>query len=157
VELRCETCHGTPDRLATGITAQGRRLRNVFIAAEPNPVGLVTLVSKLTGTGHTVPQLATLATQPPGHQGTHLQKAECFACHTAWVATCYGCHIKMDYTAYARPVDVSFDHLAGQHSKQGWFRLTAGVRFADPEPVLGVNWRGKIMPFTSRAQPLFTY
>jgi hypothetical protein len=28
VELRCETCHGTPDRLATGVTAQGRKLRN---------------------------------------------------------------------------------------------------------------------------------
>lgn len=157
VEVRCESCHGTRDRLATGITDQGRRLRNVFIAAQPNSAGLVTLVSKLTGKAHTIPQLATLAPQPSGHRGTHLAKMECFACHTAWVPTCYGCHIKMDYTAYARPVDVSFDHLAGEYSKQGWFRLTAGVRFADPEPVLGVNWRGKIVPFTSRAQPLFTY
>ena len=63
----------------------------------------------------------------------------------------------MDYTAYRQPVDVAFDHLAGEHSKQGWFRLTAGVRFADPEPVLGVSWRGKVVPFVSRAQPLFTY
>jgi hypothetical protein len=63
----------------------------------------------------------------------------------------------MDYTAYASPVDVAFDHLSGEHSKQGWFRLTAGVRFADPEPVLGLNWRGKAVPFVPRAQPLFTY
>ena len=31
------------------------------------------------------------------------------------------------------------------------------MRFADPEPVLGVNWRGKVVPFVPRAQPLFTY
>lgn len=157
VELRCETCHGTPERLATGITAQGRKLRNVFVPPAPNPSELVTLVSKLTGKVHAIPQLAALGQQPPGHDPAHLNKTECFTCHTAWVPTCYGCHIKMDYTAYTSPVNVSFDHLANEHSKQGWFRLTAGVRFADPEPVLGLNWRGKVVPFVPRAQPLFTY
>ena len=157
VELRCETCHGTPGRLATGVTAQGRRLRNLFLPSGANSTGLVTLLSKLTGQLHTVPQLANLATQPAGHDAKHLAKTECFTCHTAWAPTCYGCHIKMDYTAYRNPVDVAFDHLSGEHAKQGWFRLTAGVRFADPEPVLGVSWRGKIVPFVPRAQPLFTY
>lgn len=157
VEVRCESCHGTPDKLATGITAQGRKLRNVFVAAAPNPTGLVTLIGKLTGTTHVVPQLATLPMQPSGHEPTHLKKTECFTCHTAWAPTCYGCHIKMDYSAYTNPVNVSFDNLANEHSRQGWFRLTAGVRFADPEPVLGINWRGKVVPFVSRAQPLFSY
>jgi hypothetical protein len=157
VEVRCESCHGTPERVATGVTAQGRRLRNVFVGAAPNPTGLVTLVSKLTGKVHSIPQLATLAKQPRGHDAAHLPKLECFTCHTAWVPTCYGCHIKMDYTRYANRVQVAFDHLAGQHSEQGWFRLTAGVRFADPEPVLGIGWRGKVVPFVPRAQPLFTY
>ena len=117
----------------------------------------VTLVSKLTGQVHRIPQLAALARQPAGHDAAHLQKAECYACHTAWAPTCYGCHIRMDYTAYAQPVDVAFDPLANGHARQGWFKLTAGVRFADPEPVLGVNWRGKVTPFVPRAQPLFTY
>jgi hypothetical protein len=157
VEVRCETCHGTPERLATGITAQGRRLRNLFVAAAPNPAGLVTLVSKLTGKVHPVPQLAALPVQPPGHDAAHVQKTECFTCHTAWAPTCYGCHVRMDYTAYRKPVDVAFDPIAGAYAKQGWFRLTAGVRFADPEPVLGLNWRGKVVPFVPRAQPLFTY
>src|SRR5499433_1012459 len=157
VELRCETCHGTPTQLATGVTAQGRKLRNVFVPSGENATGLVTLVSKLTGAVHTIPQLATLARQPAGHEPTHLAKTECFTCHTAWAPSCYGCHIRMDYTAYKNPVDVSFDSLDRQHSKQGWFRLTAGVRFADPEPVLGLNWRGKLVPFVPRAQPLFTY
>jgi hypothetical protein len=157
VEVRCENCHGTPDRVATGLTSQGRRLNNVFVGAAPNPTGLVTLLSKLTGQVLRVPQLATLSTQPAGHDPQHLKKVECFTCHTAWAPTCYGCHIKMDYSAYKAPVDVAFDHLANEHSKQGWFRLTAGVRFADPEPVLGMSWRGKVVPFVSRAQPLFTY
>jgi len=139
VEIRCESCHGTPEHLATGLTAQGRRLRNVFVASAPNPTGLVTLLSKLTGRLHRIPQLANLQQQSPGHDPAHIQKTECFACHTAWAPTCYGCHIKMDYTAYAAPVDVAFDHLSGEHSKQGWFQLTAGVRLADPEPVLGLN------------------
>lgn len=157
VEIRCQSCHGTPERLATGLTAQGRRLRNLFVAAPPNPTGTVMLVSKLTRKTHAVPQLVTLAKQPDGHDPAHLTKIECFTCHTAWTPTCYGCHIKMDYTKYANPVDVAFDHLSGEHSKQGWFRLTAGVRLADPEPVLGINWRGKVVPFVPRAQPLFTY
>lgn len=157
VEIRCETCHGTPERLATGVTAQGRRLRNLFVAAAPNATGLVTLASKLTGAVHAIPQLATLPVQPPGHDASHLARLECFTCHTAWAPTCYGCHIKMDDTAYRRPVDVAFDRLGGAFDRQGWFRLTAGVRFADPEPVLGVSWRGKVVPFVPRAQPLFTY
>lgn len=157
VEIRCETCHGTPDQVATGTTAQGRRLRNVFVASKPNPTGLVTLVGKLTGKVHRIPQLATLSKQPQAHDRAHLAKTECFTCHTAWAPTCYGCHIKMDYTAYRKPVDVAFDHLSEEHAKQGWFRLTAGVRIADPEPVLGLNWRGKVVPFVPRAQPLFTF
>src|SRR2546430_15672781 len=99
-------------------------------------------------------QLSALSRQPAGHSTTHLAKTECFTCHTAWAPTCYGCHIKMDYTAYRNPVDVAFDHLSGEHSKQGWFRLTAGVRFADPEPVLGVDWRGQRVPLAPPARPL---
>src|SRR3989441_424763 len=60
VEIRCETCHGTPDRIATGVTSQGRRLRNVFSPAGPNPTGLVTLVSKMTGATHAVPRAQPL-------------------------------------------------------------------------------------------------
>jgi hypothetical protein len=63
----------------------------------------------------------------------------------------------MDYTKYTNQLDVAFDHLANEHSRQGWFRLTAGVRIADPEPVLGLNWRGKAVPFVPRAQPLFSF
>jgi len=156
VEIRCESCHGTPTHLARGTTAQGRRLTNVFVAAEPNPAGLVTLVGKLTGKLHTIPQLARLLRQPPAHDIRHVETTECFTCHAAWVPTCYGCHIKMDYTRYRHPINVSFDRLAGEHSSHGWFRLTPGVRFADPEPVLGVGWRGKVVPFAPRAQPLFS-
>src|SRR5438046_1756436 len=77
---------------------------------------------------------------------------------------CIDCHTERevhgDGQIYAQAhyeVDVSFDNLANAHSKQGWFRLTAGVRFADPEPILGVNWRGRVVPFVPRAQPLFSY
>src|SRR2546425_3742671 len=76
VELRCETCHGAPDRLATGGTAQGRKLRNLFLPSGPNPAGVVTLLSKFTGRLHTVPQLANLATQPVGHDAKHLAEYE---------------------------------------------------------------------------------
>jgi hypothetical protein len=157
IEVRCEACHGTPDTLATGVTVQGRKLRNVFVPSGANPTGLVTLLSKFTGKLHVVPQLAALAMQPAAHDPKHLAKTECFTCHTAWAPTCYGCHIKMDYTAYRNPVDVAFDPLGQAYSKQGWFRLTTGVRLADPEPVLGISWRGKVVPFVPRAQPLFTY
>ncbi len=48
VELRCETCHGTLDTLAAGVSAQGRKLRNLFVPSGANPTGLVTLLGKLS-------------------------------------------------------------------------------------------------------------
>src|SRR3989442_10730251 len=65
VELRCETCHGTPDRLATGVTAQGRKLRNLFLPSGANPAGGVALLSKITGMPHNAPHPPNLAPPPP--------------------------------------------------------------------------------------------
>ncbi|MGH7414867.1 MAG: hypothetical protein ACREKJ_11780 [Candidatus Rokuibacteriota bacterium] len=91
----------------------------------PNPTGLVTLLTKLTGQVLRVPRW--LRGRPSRRGMTPAsQEAGVLHCHTAWVPTCYGRHIKMDYSAYQAPVDVAFDHLANAHSKQGWFRLTAG-------------------------------
>ncbi len=28
----------------------------------------------------------------------HIEKMECYACHSAWAPQCYGCHIKIDYS-----------------------------------------------------------
>src|SRR5439155_978891 len=79
IELRCETCHGTPEKLGTGVTAQGRKLRNLFLPSGPNPTGLVTLVSKLSAKVHTIPQLATLPAalhlyQPGGQNRVRVQE-----------------------------------------------------------------------------------
>ena len=36
---------------------------------------------------------------------SHLEKLECYACHSTWAPQCYGCHVKVDYSKGKKSVD----------------------------------------------------
>ena len=163
LEIRCEVCHGTPEQYGTGITAMGNRLPNLRI--EPPAQGSagpfkMTLISKLDGKEHPVPQVKD-GVKPKtveAHQiQGHMTKMECYACHTAWVPKCMGCHIKLDLTRQATPIHVSYDHLEKQQSDFGLYTLMAGVRVAEPDYLLGINHRGKVVPFVPRSSVVYTF
>ena len=37
--------------------------------------------------------------------GRHIDRMECYACHSTWAPQCYGCHIRIDYSKPTRKVD----------------------------------------------------
>jgi len=162
LEIRCEVCHGTPEAYGTGITAMGNRLPNVRIEkpseGSAGPIKII-LTSKLDGKEHSVPQVKD-ASKPKtleAHQiKSHMTKMECYACHTAWVPKCMGCHIKEDLTQRSTPLHVSFDHLENRRSDFGLFTLIPGVRVAEKDYLLGVNHRGKVVPFVPRSSVVYT-
>lgn len=168
LEIRCQTCHGTPNSYGTGITAMGNKLPNIKIETVFSPlVGegrergqfKMTLVSKLDGKEHPVFQTkdgakpkTIEAHQIPGH----MEKMECYACHTAWVPKCMGCHIKIDLTKQPSAIQVSYDHLDNKQSDFGLYTLTAGIRVAEKDYLLGMDHRGKYAPFVPRSSVVYT-
>jgi hypothetical protein len=162
LEIRCEVCHGTPEQYGTGITAMGHRLPNIRIEQPAQGAGsfTMTLISKLDGKAHVVPQVkdAMAAKAVEAHRiDAHMTKMECYACHTAWVPKCMGCHIKLDLTRQPTPINVSYDHLANRQSDFGLYTLMPGVRVAEPDYLLGINQRGKVVPFAPRSSVVYTF
>ena len=79
----------------------------------------------------------------PEHAITaHLEKMECWACHSAWAAQEYGTFLVRPATEAQRE---AFAALPGQG---GWFR-SAALRRQDPPP-LGLNARGLVSPVRPR-------
>jgi hypothetical protein len=89
----------------------------------------------------------------------HLERMECYACHSAWAPQCYGCHLKIDYSGKKRAFDwVAAGHrhrrpehradrgetgypttLPGQvHEERSYLRWE--------EPMLVVNGEGRVSP-----------
>ncbi|MHC4595576.1 MAG: multiheme c-type cytochrome [Planctomycetota bacterium] len=59
-------------------------------------------------------QLKTEAKVAMDNVKPHLNKIECYSCHSTWAPQCYGCHVKVDYSDRKR----SFDWVAaGQRHK----------------------------------------
>lgn len=102
--------------------------------------------------------------------GSHLQKMECYACHSTWAPQCYGCHVKVDYSQNQSNTDwlkTGAAHFANGETAQtspnegGAIKLagkaTEGrtyIRWEDP--VLGINGEGRISPIIPGCQQITT-
>ncbi|MBK9776487.1 MAG: cytochrome C [bacterium] len=75
----------------------------------------------------------------PEHAITaHLEKMECWACHSAWAAQEYG-------TFLVRPLTAEQEEAFAALPEQGGWRRSAALRRQDPPP-LGLNARGLVSP-----------
>lgn len=111
VEIMCETCHGTVDREADGLTRYGNELEGLARDAS----GVWRLTSRHGGTW-VVPQVvhsldpsnerySEYADLSMGRDETgfsHADEMRCSTCHASWMPSCYGCHVTMDYSAMSR-------------------------------------------------------
>jgi hypothetical protein len=159
LEIRCQVCHGTQTSYGTGISSMGNKLSNIKIENLPDGKVKMTLISKLDGKEHPVFQTkdAIKSKTIEAHQiKGHMEKMECYACHSAWVPKCMGCHIKMDLTKQPSPIHVSYDHLEDKQSDFGLFTLTAGIRVPEYDYPLGIDHRGKYAPFVPRSSVVYT-
>ena len=163
VEVRCETCHGTPTKKADFLTIWGTKLPHVADKA-----GKPVLTAKLTGTQHLIPQLKGASLSEEGRIAMvaipkHMEKLECYACHAKWAPQCYGCHIKNDVSKasgdWLESVDTEDMSKAGQKENVknialSWEESRSYLRWESP--ILGINSKGKVSPFIPGCQVILT-
>jgi hypothetical protein len=156
VEIECEDCHGTADREATLFTRRGNPLTNM----ERDDDGRVWLTGKLSGKRHEVTQIARsvaeadpssrlvqeMGRQPDGF--SHLDRMECYACHSAWLPTCFGCHVEVDMSKAQRS-------LIDGRSTPG--RAIGGRRWVETDVLIFMlNTEGRISPSMPAERMFFT-
>ncbi|HEC66054.1 MAG TPA: cytochrome C [bacterium] len=92
----------------------------------------------------------------------HLDKLECYACHSTWAPQCFGCHIKYD----RRKIGTDWITTALRHdpySGKQTITKTPGDIYENrgfmrwEEPILGINIKGKVTPVIPGCQVVFTY
>ena len=107
----------------------------------------------MDGRIHEIPQVRTLMERgvlPAAMQiRAHINKLECYSCHARWVPQCYGCHAKMDLRKKG------FDWVDERNNETfSWEESRSYLRWESP--VLGINSEGKVSPFTTGCQVIFT-
>ena len=107
--------------------------------------------------------------QPPGH----LQKIECYGCHSAWAPQCYGCHVKVDFSGEKKATDwvaAGNTHFPDGHTaesiRDGTPPVAPGVAYGKTSenrsylrwenPVLGLNGEGRVSPIVPGCQQITT-
>lgn len=108
----------------------------------------------------------------------HMERMECYTCHSAWTPQCYGCHVKIDYSQKDKCPECA-------ESQQNFDWVAAGRRHAEPEhaadpgesgydtiipgkiteqrsylrweePMMGINGEGRVTPIAPGCQPSVT-
>jgi hypothetical protein len=104
VAIECEDCHGSATEEATGVTRAGARLPHF----ERDAQGDTWLIGRVDGQRHPLSQIKRLleaagpdsemhrAMGRTGDGFSHLDRMECYTCHSAWAPTCFGCHLSVD-------------------------------------------------------------
>jgi len=101
--------------------------------------------------------------------GNHLNKLECYACHSSWAPQCYGCHVKVDYSKGKTSTDWIAsgsrrfpDGHTAESRRDGTVIKGPGkaseargfLRWEDP--VLGINGEGRVSPIIPGCQQITT-
>ncbi|WP_292660482.1 cytochrome C [Nitratifractor sp.] len=99
----------------------------------------------------------------------HMDKLECYSCHSDWAPQCYGCHVKVDYTKGKSKIDwiasgsthfangETSESVLGTHGKKqiGKAHETRSyLRWEDP--ILGINGEGLVTPIIPGCQVTYT-
>ena len=101
--------------------------------------------------------------------GNHLNKLECYACHSSWAPQCYGCHVKVDYSIGKTSTDwiasgsKRFDDGHTAESKRDGSAVKGPGKASEArgylrweDPVLGINGEGRVTPIIPGCQQITT-
>ena len=108
----------------------------------------------------------------------HLDRMECYTCHSTWTPQCYGCHVKIDYSRKdecpsCNEDQENFDWVAAGRRHQDPAHAADGGETGYPtiipgkvtegrsylrweDPMLGVNGEGRVTPIAPGCQPSVT-
>ncbi len=93
----------------------------------------------------------------------HMDKMECYACHSDWAPQCYGCHVTVDYSEGKEGTD--WLAIGQAYKEQGVInydlklpgKIVEGrgyLRWEDP--ILGINGEGRVTPLIPGCQVVYT-
>ena len=152
VDIGCEDCHANPNsriaraRLPAALTPETLPFEGVpdqpFLTTaqgtplwhlEVRPQGSLLHLKTRPGV------LPIPALDPEHHPDADHERLACTACHSTWAPQCNGCHLSFDSEAR------QWDHLAQGFSRGRWMERRWGFR--QHAPTLGVDGRGRIVPF----------
>lgn len=96
----------------------------------------------------------------------HMDRLECYGCHSAWAPQCYGCHVEVDYekgSGVDWVASGSQRNDAGQTAESvgkpemtpGSIRESTGYRRWE-DPILGINGEGRVSPLIPGCQVVYT-
>ncbi len=101
--------------------------------------------------------------------GVHMDKMECYACHSDWAPQCYGCHIKVDYRKGKSKTDwiasgsthfkngETSESVLGTKGKKQIGKASETRSYTRWEnPILGINGEGLVTPVMPGCQVTFT-
>ena len=99
----------------------------------------------------------------------HMDKLECYSCHSDWAPQCYGCHVKVDYTKGKSKIDwiaSGSTHFANGETSESVLgtkgkkqigkahETRSYLRWEDP--ILGINGEGLVTPIIPGCQVTYT-
>ncbi len=94
---------------------------------------------------------------------SHIEKLECYACHSTWAPQCYGCHMQYDRRAKGTDwitTSKKVDPKTGRQTeteKFGNLSLENRSFLRWESPILGVNMKGKVTPLVPGCQTFYTF
>ncbi len=131
----------------------------------------VVIEGLFSGQQHEVPLLRNLVRtnsfkSPAGKTAMasipHLKHLECYACHAVWAPQCFGCHIKYDRRKPGTDWVITSKTLQ-PNGRQSIITTTGNIAVENrsflrwEDPVLGVNFRGRISPLVPGCQVFYTF
>jgi hypothetical protein len=157
------------------LTTRGNPLGNVVKAKDSNMV----IAHLASGKDIEVPLLKTKAVTKTFKSKdaevamnavkAHMDKLECYACHSDWAPQCYGCHIKVDYTKDKSSMDwiasgsknfkngETLESVLGTKGVKQFGKASetrSYLRWEDP--ILGINGEGLVTPIMPGCQVTYT-
>lgn len=155
-----------------------------LISARGNPLGNVVkdgnkvILHSATGKDFVVPVLKTIEKtnswkSPEGRlamvgAAKHLQKMECYTCHSTWAASYYGYTYNMDFTKGKQFIDwiassqKKFPNGTAADYKKDTYLMIPGSAPGDysyarwENPILGINGEGRVSPLVGVIQTVGT-
>jgi hypothetical protein len=93
----------------------------------------------------------------------HLEKMECYACHSTWAPQCYGCHVQYDIRKNGTDWVLSALRRDSVTGHQRETKTPGDIKYENrsfmrwESPILGINFRGKVSPLVPGCQVAWTF
>ncbi len=149
------------------LTSRGNARRNWIRRGKK-----VFIRSLFSGREHEVPLLKDMALKDSFSTPTaktamlsvpHLNRLECYACHAAWAPQCFGCHIEYDQRKPGTDWIITSKSINPETGRQTIKKTPGNIAMENrsflrwEDPVLGVNFRGRVAPLVPGCQVFYTY